>query len=47
MKIGNYHSWIKKFVKIQNLYETNIENYKGLLLLGLSIIVARRIINKS
>lgn len=42
--IENYHSWIKKFLKIKSLYERNIESYRGLLLLGISIIINRRII---
>ena len=46
--IENYHSWLKKFKKIKCLYEHKVDNYKGLLLLGLLIIVGRRIIkNKS
>jgi hypothetical protein len=46
--IENYHSWIKKFPKIKSLYERNIDSYKGLLLLGISIIINRRIVkNKS
>jgi hypothetical protein len=44
--IENYHSWIKKFPKIKCLHEHKIEYYKGLLLLGISIIISRRI-NKS
>lgn len=47
IKIENYHSWIKKFCKIKYLYETKIENYKGLLLLGISLITYRRIVNKT
>jgi hypothetical protein len=44
--VENYHSWIKKLCKIKYLYETNIENYKGLLLLlGISMIIYRRIVN--
>jgi len=43
--IENYHSWIKKFPKIKSLYERNIEYYKGLLFVGISIIINRRIIN--
>ena len=42
--IENYHSWLKKFSKVKSLYERNIENYKGLLLLSISIIINRRII---
>jgi len=42
--IENYHSRIKKFVKIKSLYEKNINNYMGLVLLGISIIINRRII---
>lgn len=46
--IENYHSWIKKFQKIKCLYEHNIDYYRGLLLLGISIVIHRRIIkNKS
>lgn len=41
--IENYHSWFKKFIKIKCLYEHKIENYRGLLLLGISIIIHRRI----
>ena len=41
--IENYHSWIKKFKKIKYLFERNINNYKSLLLLGISIIINRRI----
>ena len=42
--IENYHSWIKKFSKIKSLYERNIDYYKGLLLLSISVIINRRII---
>ena len=42
--IENYHSWIKKMAKINCLYERNIHHYKGLLLLGISIIINRRIV---
>lgn len=46
--IENYHSWIKKFPKIKSLYERNIDSYKGLLLLGISLIINRRVVkNKS
>ena len=45
IKIENYHSWIKKFKKISSLYERNIDNYRGLLLVGISIIISRRIIS--
>lgn len=46
--VENYHSWIKKFPKIHLLYEHNLENYKGLLLIAISIIIHRRIlINKN
>lgn len=41
--IENYHSWLKKFVKINRLYERDIKNYEGLLFLALSIIIHRRI----
>ena len=44
IKIENYHSWIKKFHKIKYLHERNIEYYRGLVLLGVSIIISRRII---
>lgn len=48
MIIENYHAWIKKFSKIKSLHERNIENYRGILLVGISIIIHRRIIkNKS
>jgi hypothetical protein len=40
--IENYHSWIKKFPKIKSLYERNIENFMGLLLIGVSLIINRR-----
>ena len=43
IKVENYHSWIKKFPKIKSLYEKNINYYKGLLLIGVSIIISRRI----
>ena len=43
-KIENYHSWIKKFPKIKSLCERNIEYYKGLLFVSISIIINRRII---
>ena len=43
-KIENYHSWIKKFHKIKYLQERNLEYYKGLVLLGVSIIISRRIV---
>jgi hypothetical protein len=42
--IENYHSWIKKFPKVKSLYERKIKYYKGLLLIGISIIIQRRII---
>lgn len=42
--IENYNSWIKKFTKIKSLYERDIESYRGLLLLAVSIIINRRII---
>ncbi len=41
--IENYHSWIKKFTKVKSLYEHNIDSYRGLLLLAISIIINRRI----
>lgn len=41
--IENYHSWLKKFIKIKCLYEHKIDYYRGLLLLGISIIIHRRI----
>ena len=44
IKIENYHSWIKKFHKIKCLQERNLEYYKGLVLLGVSIIISRRIV---
>ncbi len=43
IKVENYHSWIKKFPNIKFLYEKNINYYKGLLLIGVSIIISRRI----
>lgn len=42
--VENYHSWIKKFPKIKCLYERNIDSYRGLVLLGIAIIINRRII---
>ena len=42
--IENYHLWLKKFPKIKSLYERSINSYKGLLLLGVSVIIYRRII---
>ena len=42
--VENYHSWIKKFPKIKSLHERNIENYKGLLFLAISLIIKRRIV---
>jgi hypothetical protein len=42
--IENYHSWIKKFAKVKSLYERKIKYYKGLLLVGISLIIHRRII---
>jgi hypothetical protein len=42
--VENYHSWIKKFVKIKSLNEKKISSYRGLLLLGISIIINRRIL---
>jgi hypothetical protein len=47
LKIENYHAWIKKFPKIKSLYEHNIEYYKGLLLIGICIIIKRRTINNN
>lgn len=44
--IENYHAWLKKFPKIKLLCERKIENYVGLLFLGISIIIYRRILNK-
>lgn len=44
--IENYHSWLKKFCKVKSLYEHNIDSYKGLLLLSISVIISRRISNK-
>ncbi len=44
--IENYHSWIKKFKRIESLYERNINNYRGLLMLGITIIINRRTDNK-
>lgn len=41
--VENYHAWIKKFKKIKCFYEHKIEYYRGLLLLGVSIIINRRI----
>lgn len=43
MKIENYHSWIKKFPKINALTERKLIYYEGFLLLGISIILHRRI----
>jgi len=43
--VENYHSWIKKFLKIQSFYEKTIKSYTGLLLLGISVIINRRIIS--
>lgn len=45
--VENYHSWLKKFQKIASLYERNIDSYKGLLLLGISVIINRRIHKKT
>jgi|SRR5580692_1834524 hypothetical protein len=45
MIIENYHSWLKRFIKIKSLNERLIENYMGLLYLGISIIINRRIIS--
>ena len=45
--VENYHSWIKKFPKIKCLYEHKIEYYRGLLLVGISIIINRRIIKNT
>lgn len=42
--IENYHSWVKKFPKVKCLYERDIEYYRGLLLLAVSIIIHRRIV---
>lgn len=42
--VENYHSWLKKFSKIKSLYEHNINSYRGLLLLGICIIINRRIV---
>ena len=41
--IENYHSWLKKFSKIKLLYERNIYSYRGLVLLGISVLIYRRI----
>ena len=41
--IENYHSWLKKFPKIKLLYERNIYSYRGLVLLGISVLIYRRI----
>ena len=41
--IENYHSWLKKFHKIKLLYERNIYSYRGLVLLGISVLIYRRI----
>jgi len=41
--IENYHSWLKKFQKVKSLYERNINSYKGLLLIAVSVIISRRI----
>lgn len=46
IKIENYHSWIKKFHKIKFIGERKIDYYMGLLLLAVSIIMSRRIVNK-
>lgn len=44
MIIENYHSWLKRFIKIKSLNERLIGNYMGLLYLGISIIINRRTI---
>ena len=41
--IENYYLWLKKFVKIQSLYERNINSYKKLVYLANVIIVSTRI----
>lgn len=43
--IENYHSWIKKFVRIKSLYEKKMKYYEGNVLLCISIITSRRINN--
>jgi hypothetical protein len=45
--IENYHSWLKKFVKIRTFNEKKIYYFKGLLLLAISVIINRRIWNNS
>ena len=46
-KVENFFSWMKRFVKIKHIYEKNLENYKGLLFLAFSIILARRILKNN
>jgi len=42
--IENYHSWIKKFPKIKSIHEKLLHNYVGLLFLGMSMIISRRLV---
>ena len=40
--VENYFSWMKKYRRIEYLYERNIENYEGFLFLAMSFIILRK-----
>ena len=40
--IENFFSWIKKAPKIKHFYEKTVASYKGLLMLRIAIIIAKR-----
>jgi DDE family transposase len=42
LKVENYFGWIKRYPKIDKLYEKNIDNYYSLLLLVSAILIINR-----
>ena len=41
--IENFFAWIKAYPKIDHLYEKTIKSYRGLLLLGISMLIYKRL----
>ena len=41
--VENFFSWIKAYPKIDKIYEKSLESYRGLLLLGISMLIYKRL----
>jgi len=41
--VENFFSWLKKYPKIDKIYEKTLTSYKGLLMIVISLIIFNRI----